>query len=169
MGYICHLNPPLLGLQLLSLSTTEPWSLEHAVLDPQQLISHPMLLMDEGAQASAKKMCLLLIQWRSRARFLQIVSGGGGRPKTKHGVIASYLSQGQDGSDGPAWAQSEVDSLSGFGAPRDGSGSRKTEQGSARRVSALQDRSGLLIGTNPALKKPSNIPEIYAKMFGSFH
>ena len=24
-------------------------------------------------------------------------------------------------------------------------------------------------GTNPALKKPSNIPEIYAKMFGRFH
>ena len=26
-----------------------------------------------------------------------------------------------------------------------------------------------LKGTNPALKKPSNIPEIYAKMFGRFH
>ena len=24
-------------------------------------------------------------------------------------------------------------------------------------------------GTNPALKKPSNIPEIYAKMFGRLH
>ena len=24
-------------------------------------------------------------------------------------------------------------------------------------------------GTNPALKKPSNIPEIYSKMFGRFH
>ena len=24
-------------------------------------------------------------------------------------------------------------------------------------------------GTNPALKKPSNIPEIYAKMFGRIH
>ena len=24
-------------------------------------------------------------------------------------------------------------------------------------------------GTNPALKKPSNIPEIFAKMFGRFH
>ena len=24
-------------------------------------------------------------------------------------------------------------------------------------------------GTNPALKKSSNIPEIYAKMFGRFH
>ena len=24
-------------------------------------------------------------------------------------------------------------------------------------------------GTNPALKKLSNIPEIYAKMFGRFH
>ena len=24
-------------------------------------------------------------------------------------------------------------------------------------------------GTNPALKKPSNIPEIYAKMLGRFH
>ena len=24
-------------------------------------------------------------------------------------------------------------------------------------------------GTNPALKNPSNIPEIYAKMFGRFH
>ena len=24
-------------------------------------------------------------------------------------------------------------------------------------------------GTNPALKKPSNIPEIYAKIFGRFH
>ena len=31
---------------------------------------------------------------------------------------------------------------------------------------------GLIVevkGTNPALKKPSNIPEIYAKMFGRFH
>ena len=27
----------------------------------------------------------------------------------------------------------------------------------------------ILKGTNPALKKPSNIPEIYAKMFGRFH
>ena len=27
----------------------------------------------------------------------------------------------------------------------------------------------LVKGTNPALKKPSNIPEIYAKMFGRFH
>ena len=27
----------------------------------------------------------------------------------------------------------------------------------------------MLKGTNPALKKPSNIPEIYAKMFGRFH
>ena len=27
----------------------------------------------------------------------------------------------------------------------------------------------LFKGTNPALKKPSNIPEIYAKMFGRFH
>ena len=27
----------------------------------------------------------------------------------------------------------------------------------------------VLKGTNPALKKPSNIPEIYAKMFGRFH
>ena len=27
----------------------------------------------------------------------------------------------------------------------------------------------LIKGTNPALKKPSNIPEIYAKMFGRFH
>ena len=26
-----------------------------------------------------------------------------------------------------------------------------------------------LKGTNPASKKPSNIPEIYAKMFGRFH
>ena len=26
----------------------------------------------------------------------------------------------------------------------------------------------LFKGTNPALKKPSNIPEIYAKMFGWF-
>ena len=26
-----------------------------------------------------------------------------------------------------------------------------------------------LKGTNPALKKPSNVPEIYAKMFGKFH
>ena len=26
-----------------------------------------------------------------------------------------------------------------------------------------------LKGTNPALKKPSNISEIYAKMFGRFH
>ena len=28
---------------------------------------------------------------------------------------------------------------------------------------------GAFKGTNPALKKPSNIPEIYAKMFGRFH
>ena len=28
---------------------------------------------------------------------------------------------------------------------------------------------GQFKGTNPALKKPSNIPEIYAKMFGRFH
>ena len=28
---------------------------------------------------------------------------------------------------------------------------------------------GSVKGTNPALKKPSNIPEIYAKMFGRFH
>ena len=27
----------------------------------------------------------------------------------------------------------------------------------------------VLKGTNPALKKSSNIPEIYAKMFGRFH
>ena len=29
--------------------------------------------------------------------------------------------------------------------------------------------TGALKGTNPALKKPSNIPKIYAKMFGRFH
>ena len=29
--------------------------------------------------------------------------------------------------------------------------------------------SGWIQGTNPALKKPSNIPEIYAKMFGRIH
>ena len=29
--------------------------------------------------------------------------------------------------------------------------------------------SDMLKGTNPALKKPSNIPEIYAKMFGRIH
>ena len=28
---------------------------------------------------------------------------------------------------------------------------------------------GSIKGTNPALKKPSNIPEIYAKMFGRIH
>ena len=28
---------------------------------------------------------------------------------------------------------------------------------------------GEIKGTNPALKKPSNIPEIYVKMFGRFH
>ena len=27
----------------------------------------------------------------------------------------------------------------------------------------------ILKGTNPAFKKPSNVPEIYAKMFGRFH
>ena len=31
------------------------------------------------------------------------------------------------------------------------------------------ERCCTLKGTNPALKKPSNIPEIYAKMFGRFH
>ena len=37
-------------------------------------------------------------------------------------------------------------------------------------ILALQIRFCLLFkGTNPALKKPSNIPEIYAKMFGRFH
>ena len=147
-----HRLRPLLGLQLLSLSTTEPWSLEHAVLDPQQLISHPMLLMDRGRRSASEReenvptFYTVAVSGKILTDSLRGGggSGGGGRPKTKHGVIASYLSQGQDGSDGPAWAQSEVDSLSGFGAPRDGSGSRKTEQGSARRISALQDRSGLL-------------------------
>ena len=33
----------------------------------------------------------------------------------------------------------------------------------------LRVASIVLKGTNPALKKPSNIPEIYAKMFGRFH
>ena len=33
----------------------------------------------------------------------------------------------------------------------------------------LLQRSPQVKGTNPALKKPSNIPEIYAKMFGRFH
>ena len=37
--------------------------------------------------------------------------------------------------------------------------------GGGGRVSDLT----FLKGTNPALKKPSNIPEIYAKMFGRFH
>ena len=33
----------------------------------------------------------------------------------------------------------------------------------------VQNLVVLFKGTNPALKKPSNIPEIYAKMFGRFH
>ena len=33
----------------------------------------------------------------------------------------------------------------------------------------LESHSQFIKGTNPALKKPSNIPEIYAKMFGRFH
>ena len=32
-----------------------------------------------------------------------------------------------------------------------------------------QHHLALLKGTNPALKKPSNIPEIYPKMFGRIH
>ena len=31
------------------------------------------------------------------------------------------------------------------------------------------DGEQIIKGTNPALKKSSNIPEIYAKMFGRFH
>ena len=36
-------------------------------------------------------------------------------------------------------------------------------------VYALQAKLLFFKGTNPALKKPSNIPEIYAKMFDRFH
>ena len=33
----------------------------------------------------------------------------------------------------------------------------------------VASKPGFIKGTNPALKKSSNIPETYAKMFGSFH
>ena len=35
--------------------------------------------------------------------------------------------------------------------------------------SDIENGGTILKGTNPALKKSSNIPEIYAKMFGRFH
>ena len=38
----------------------------------------------------------------------------------------------------------------------------------AQGPSCLRTRA-YIKGTNPALKKPSNIPEIYAKMFGRIH
>ena len=33
----------------------------------------------------------------------------------------------------------------------------------------MENGSAVVKGTNPVLKKPSNIPEIYAKMFGRIH
>ena len=45
----------------------------------------------------------------------------------------------------------------------------KSVMGPGRAGSGREYSDFPLKGTNPSLKKPSNIPEIYAKMFGRFH
>ena len=50
-----------------------------------------------------------------------------------------------------------------------GAGAVKNGAAPAPKRDTIVEKLRNVKGTNPALKKPSNIPEIYAKMFGRFH